>query len=122
MNIVTLIGNLARDPEFRDLSEGKRVASLRLLTETKSKGKKYTEGHTISVYNQGLVKLIEQYSGKGDKIAITGEIRNKSWEHNGETKYSYEIAVGPNDRLEFLGSARRREEPQSDQGNDDIPY
>lgn len=122
MNIVHLIGNLARDPEFRSLSEGKRVASLRLLTETKSKGKKYTEGHTISVYNQGLVKLIEQYCGKGDKIFISGEIRNKSWEQDGEKKYSYEIAVGPNDRLEFLGSPRRKEEPQPDQGDDDIPY
>ena len=122
MNIVHLIGNLARDPEFRNLSEGKRVASLRLLTETKSKGKKYTEGHTISVYNQGLVKLIEQYCGKGDKIFISGEIRNKSWEQDGEKKYSYEIAVGPNDRLEFLGSPRRKEEPQPDEGNDDIPY
>jgi len=118
MNKVQLIGNLARDPEFRNLSDGKRVASLRLMTETRSKGKKYSEGHSLSVYNQGLVTLIEKYCGKGDKIYISGSLRNTKWEQNGQTRYGYEIAVGPNDELEFLGSPRRENEPEHDSDTD----
>ncbi|QYC12347.1 single-stranded DNA-binding protein [Brevundimonas nasdae] len=121
MNKVQLIGNLVKDPEFREMSNDKRVASIRLCTETRRKGKKYTEFHNISIYNQGLVGLIEKYSGKGDKIYIEGSLRNTSWEVDGQTRYGYEIAVGQNDQLEFLGSPRRQQEPDHDQ-NDDIPY
>lgn len=126
MNKVILIGNLARDPEIRTTNQGKKIASLRLITSTKRGGNEYSEGHTISVYNAGLAGLLEKYSKKGDKIMITGQLRNTKWESNGETKYGYEVAAGPNDELEFLGSPRRSQEPSTDQGgydqNDDIPY
>lgn len=119
MNKVFLIGNLARDPEIRTTNQGKKIASLRLITSTKRGGKEYNEGHTISVYNVGLAGLIEKYSNKGDKIMISGSLRNTKWESNGETKYGYEIAVGPNDELEFLGSPRRSDQPSGDQGGSD---
>lgn len=126
MNKVILIGNLARDPEIRTTNQDKKIASLRLITSTKRGGREYSEGHTVSVYNVGLAGLLEKYSKKGDKIMITGQLRNTRWESNGETKYGYEVAVGPNDELEFLGSPRRSDEPSNEHGDynpgDDIPY
>ena len=63
MNKVQLIGNLVKDPEFREMSNDKRVASIRLCTETRRKGKTYTEFHNISIYNQGLVSLPSSSQG-----------------------------------------------------------
>lgn len=109
-NQVTLVGRLNRDPEIRTLNSGKRIASFRLITEERRGGKKFTEGHNVVAYNEGLAKLMEQYCGKGDMILVTGALRNTSWEANGEKKYSYEIAMGPNDTLKFLSTKKKTDE------------
>lgn len=109
-NQIVLVGRLAKDPEVRTLNDGKRVASIRLITEERRSGKKYTEGHSITAYNEGLVKLFEEYVSKGDMILVTAQLRNTKWtDRDGVQRYGYELAMSGNDQLKFLSSSRSGE-------------
>ena len=59
INIVTLVGRLGGDPEFRDTKAGSQYAKLTLATNKLVKqGEEYketTEWHTILVFNKALV-------------------------------------------------------------------
>jgi len=74
VNKVTLLGNLGADPEIRSFQNGGRVANLRIATsetwKDKNTGEKKerTEWHTVAVFIDGLVSVIEQYVSKGWKV------------------------------------------------------
>jgi single-strand DNA-binding protein len=97
-----LLGRLGQDPEVRATSGGKKVATLRLCTTSFSKGKEYAEWHTVVAWGDGLVGMIEKRLHKGDAILVTGENRTRKWEKEGQTHYSTEVVMGPNDTLRFV--------------------
>ena len=97
-----LLGRLGADPEVRTTQGNKRVANFRLCTSTFSKGKRYDEWHTVAAWGDGLVGLIEKHLQKGDAILVTGENRTRKWEKDGQTQYSTEVVMGPNDTLRFV--------------------
>ena len=86
LNKVMLIGNLGRDPEIRSFSNGSKVANLRIATSEKWKDKntgekkEKTEWHTVSVFNDGLVGVIERYLKKGSKVYIEGQLETRKWQ------------------------------------------
>jgi single-strand DNA-binding protein len=100
-NKATLLGNLGADPEIRTLNSGNRVANLRLATseswKDKSTGerKEVTEWHRVVIFNDNIVKLVEQYVSKGDTILVEGQIKTRKWQDkDGSDKYSTEIEIG----------------------------
>lgn len=101
-NQTTLLGRLGADPEVRSTQGGKRVATLRLCTTSFGKGKKFDEWHTVVAWGDGLTKLIEKHLHKGDAILVTGENRTRKWEKDGQTHYSTEVVMGPNDTVRFV--------------------
>lgn len=117
-NQVILTGRMGNDLEIRTLNNSKRVGSFRMATTSRAGGKTYTEWHQVSVYNEGLIKLLDQYTGKGDLIQITGSIRNKEWEKDGVKRYSYEIAMGSNSDLVFLSTKKKSDEAEREPGEE----
>lgn len=101
LNKVTLIGNLGQDPDIRSLNSGDKVVNLSIATseswKDKNSGerKERTQWHRIVIFNQGLVKIAEQYLKKGMKIYIEGQLETRSWEQNGEKKYATEVVLRP---------------------------
>lgn len=100
LNSVQLIGNLGADPEIRSLTSGDRVANLRIATSEswKDKGtgerKEKTEWHKVVIFNEGLVKVAEQYLKKGAKVYIQGQLVTRKWsDQAGVEKYSTEIVL-----------------------------
>lgn len=99
INKVTLIGNLARDPEFRTFNNGGKVAKLRLITNetwTDKNGERQerAEGHDVEIYNERLVEVAEKYLKKGDKIYIEGAMRTQKWQdQNGNDRYNTVVEV-----------------------------
>ena len=100
LNKVQLIGNLGRDPEIRSFSNGSKVANLRIATSEKWKDKntgekkEKTEWHTVSVFNDGLVGVIERYLKKGSKVYIEGQLETRKWQdQSGADKYSTEVVL-----------------------------
>lgn len=102
LNKVQLIGNVGADPEIKSLNSGDRVANLRIATseswKDKSSGEKKekTEWHSVVVFGDGLVKVIESYVTKGSKIYISGALQTRKWQdQSGADRYSTEIVLKP---------------------------
>jgi single-strand DNA-binding protein len=102
VNKVILIGNLGRDPEIRTFQNGGKLASLRIATsETwrdKASGerKERTEWHSVSITNDALVKVVEQYLRKGSKVYIEGQLETRKWQdQSGADRYSTEVVLRP---------------------------
>jgi single-strand DNA-binding protein len=83
------------------MQSGDRVANLSLATSEswndKASGerKEKTEWHRVVVFNQGLVKVIENYVKKGSKLYIEGQLETRSWEQDGQKKYTTEVVLRP---------------------------
>lgn len=110
LNRVTLIGNLGADPEIRKAGDD-RVANFRIATseswKDKNSGEKKerTEWHSIVVWNDGLVGVIEKYCSKGSKVYVEGELQTRKWEKDGVDRYSTEVVLtGFNGKLVLLGN------------------
>lgn len=120
VNKVILIGNVGADPEIRRKQDGKPIANLRIATsETwrdKSSGdrKEKTEWHTVVVFSEGLVKVIEQYVKKGSKVYIEGALQTRKWQdQSGNDRYSTEITLqGFNSVLTLLDGAPKADTQQ----------
>ena len=112
LNKVLLIGRLGADPEIKQMVNGKSVARLSLATsqswKDKNTGEKKekTEWHRVVVFNEGLVKVVQQYLKKGAQVYIEGQLSTTKWkdEQSGQDKYSTQIVIqGFNSSLTMLG-------------------
>lgn len=111
LNKVTIIGNVGNDPEFRDLTTSQRVANLSIATteswKDKSSGEKKerTEWHRVTVWNDGLVSVIEKYVKKGSKIYVEGQLQTRKWQDkDGKDRYTTEVVLtGFDAKLILLG-------------------
>mgnify|MGYP000857959645 CR=1 FL=1 len=78
MNNITLIGNIGRDPETRQVGSN-TVAKFSLATSrsyTNKQGEKVTDTswHDIEAWGK-QAEVIAKYCAKGHKLALTGELR-----------------------------------------------
>lgn len=118
VNKATLVGRVGKDPEIRSTQGGMRIANLSIATsETwhdKNSGEKKekTEWHRVSVFNDGLVKIIEKYVKKGALLYIEGKIETRKWQDKqGNDRYSTEINLGAfGGRLDILVFAKDSDE------------
>lgn len=101
LNSVQIIGNVGADPEIKSFQNGGKVANLSIATsetwKDKQTGEKKekTEWHRIACFNEGLVKVIESYVKKGSKIYVRGQLETRSWEQDGQKKYTTEVVMRP---------------------------
>lgn len=100
LNKVILIGNLGADPEIRRLNSGDQVANLRIATSESwrdrntNERKERTEWHSIVIFNENLIKIVEQYVKKGSKIYIEGQLQTRKWhDQNGNDRYTTEVVL-----------------------------
>ncbi len=102
VNKVIIVGNLGRDPEVRSFQNGGKVVNLNIATsETwrdKASGerKERTEWHRVSILNEPLAKIAEQYLKKGSKVYIEGQLETRKWQdQSGAEKYTTEVVLRP---------------------------
>ncbi|MEP4248929.1 single-stranded DNA-binding protein [Tateyamaria sp.] len=100
VNKVILIGNLGRDPEVRTFQNGGKVCNLRIATSETWKDrntgerKERTEWHSVAIFQEGLVRIAEQYLKKGSKVYIEGQLQTRKWQdQSGQDKYSTEVVL-----------------------------
>lgn len=100
VNKVILVGNLGRDPEVRTFQNGGKVCNLRIATSANWKDKQTgerkdrTEWHSVSLFQDGLVRVAEQYLRKGSKVYIEGQLQTRKWQdQSGQDKYSTEVVL-----------------------------
>lgn len=98
INKVYLIGNLTRDPEMRQTSNGQYVATFGLATNrewvTKDSRKlSSSEFHELVCWAR-LASLAHEHLKKGKLIYVEGYLKTRAWDDNlGVKKFKTEIVV-----------------------------
>lgn len=96
LNKAQIIGRLGADPDVRYTKEQEPIARLRVATtETWKKGgdkQEKTEWHNIVFFGK-LAEIVSQYLKKGSLVYVEGKIQTRSWEKDGDTRYSTEIVA-----------------------------
>ena len=111
VNKVILVGNLGSDPEVRTFPNGGKVCNFSVATSERWKDKntgeqrEKTEWHRIAIFNDGLVRVAEQYLRKGSSVYLEGQLQTRKWQDNdGRDRYSTEVVLqGFNSNLTMLG-------------------
>ena len=103
MNVVTLIGNLGKDPESRIAPSGTVITNFTIATQERVKvNDAWTtkpEWHNIVAFGK-TAELAGRFLKAGNKVAILGRLQTSSWEdQQGVKKYKTEIVVN---ELTFL--------------------
>jgi len=110
MNVVTLIGNLATDVELREVGD-KQVAKFLLAVDRRSK-----EGGADFVWIaawERQAELCNQVLSKGQRVAVDGYFRSRTWEEEGKRRDAIEVVARS---VQFLSP------PSADPGGEVVPF
>ncbi|HDZ7348947.1 TPA: single-stranded DNA-binding protein [Escherichia coli] len=134
-----------KDPEVRYIPNGGAVANLQVATSESWRDKQtgemreQTEWHRVVLFGK-LAEVAGEYLRKGAQVYIEGQLRTRSWEDNGITRYVTEILVKTTGTMQMLGRAAGAQtqpeeaqqfsgqpQPQPPEGDDygfsdDIPF
>lgn len=103
-NQVTLMGNLTRDPELRQIPSGQSVCSfsLALNRSFKDKDGNWQEATDfVDVVAWGpLGERIAQYVTKGRPVLVSGRLQSRQWEQDGQKRSKLEVVASD---VTFLG-------------------
>jgi single-strand DNA-binding protein len=83
-NHTTIVGNLVDDPELRFTNTGIAVANMRVaVTQRIQQDGEWRDGDTsflkVNVWRGQAEHLADSLS-KGDRVMVTGRLRQRSWE------------------------------------------
>lgn len=107
-NRVVLVGNLTRDPDYKQLTSGQSVCRLGLATNRQFKnrqtGTMIQEVCYIDIDVWGpQAESCNQYLQKGRAVLIEGRLKFDTWEdQNGQSRSKHSIVA---DRVVFLSAA-----------------
>ena len=99
INKVILVGNLGADPVVRHTQDGKPVVSFSLATsetwrDKSGERKEKTEWHRVTIFNEGLAKVAEQYLKKGSTVYLEGQLQTRKFTNkDGVEQYTTEIVL-----------------------------
>lgn len=115
LNVIAIMGRLSRDPELRQTTTGKNVASFTIAC---SRGRKDANGKDLVdwipvVAWEHTAEFVCKYFEKGSLIAIDGRLQSRTYkDRDGNNRTAIEI-VANNDN--FAGSKR------TDGGSNSVP-
>ncbi|SEJ07464.1 single-stranded DNA-binding protein [Nitrosomonas eutropha] len=124
LNKVQLIGYLGSDPEIRYTKEREAITHARIATsETwKKNGEKQekTEWHQVIFFGK-LAEIAGEYLKKGSLTYVEGRLQTRSWDKDGETRYTTEIVV---DGMKMLPNSKKSDGGNTATANnsDDEPF
>ena len=111
MNSVNLIGNMTRECELRMTSTGKPVASFTLAVNTGYGDNQQTSFINCVVWNKQAENL-EKYTSKGSKLAVTGALRQRTYENvNGQKINVVEVIC---QSIEYLNTKKNDQNVNQD--------
>jgi len=117
INLMTLVGTVARDIELRHAASGTAIANISIATNyTPKNGEEQSEFHRVVCFNR-TAEIANEYLRKGSKCGVIGRLQTREWEKDGVKRYSTEIIC---DSLQLIDS--KRDNPaQSHTGADRQP-
>ena len=112
INKVILVGNVGNEPEVKQMQDGRELVNLSIATSENWRDKntgerrEKTEWHRVTIFNEGLVKVVKNYVHKGSKLYIEGALQTRKWTgQDGQDRYTTEVVLqGFNGNLTMLDS------------------
>lgn len=99
MNTLTLIGNLTADPDLKFLSSGAAVANFTVAHTPRMYNKatnEWTDGEALfmrcNLWRDAAENVAESLH-KGNRVIVTGKVKQRSYEKDGEKRTAYELEV-----------------------------
>lgn len=124
MNSVFLTGNCAGEMKLKATQTGLTICEF---TIAQNRGKEKAVNFFNCTAFGKTAEFLSQYAAKGSKLAISGELRQETWEKEGKTQSRVKIII---DRAELMGgrdaSRFNPNEPEkfqaSSEESDDMPF
>ena len=113
LNKVVLIGRLTKDPELRYTPTGVPVTTFFLAVQrnyTNSQGEREADFIPITVW-RNAAENCAKYLTKGRLVAVAGRIQTRSYEQDGQRRYTWEVVA---DEVQFLEWGEKKEQEQGE--------
>lgn len=112
MNTVNLIGRLTKDAEVREIEgkDGNFLQAVFFLAVDRNE----EEADFIRCVAYGrIAEVIDDHTGKGVRVGITGHLKSGSYEHkDGYTVFTLDVIV---DRFDFADGKKGEEAPKREE-------
>jgi single-strand DNA-binding protein len=127
-NVVELLGNVGKPPELKDVN-GQALLKFSLATPDGYKGKDgqwvdVTDWHNVVVWGK-MASTLSPYIAQGSKLFIEGKLKTRSYEKNGEKRYTTEVVARD---IVLCGEKKERSSAPADtvtynhEEDDNIPF
>jgi len=104
LNRCTFIGNLVRDPEARAMGDGTAVTKLTIAVNdsyTNAGGQKVERAEFVPLVAFGkLGEICAMYLKKGQQVYVEGAFTTRSYDKDGEKRYTTEVKL---ENMQMLG-------------------
>ncbi len=128
INKVILIGNLTRDPEVKQTSDGQAIATFGIATNrewvTKDSEKHSSaEFHELVAWGK-LAEICGQYLKKGKLVFVEGYLKTRSWDSpDGMKKFRTEVVANDMIMLEKrIHEGEEVSEAVQPMNEEELPY
>ena len=106
-NEAILMGNLTKDPTYRELPNGGGVCTLRLAINTYRKDADEEVLYIDTVVFGKQAESCDKYLEKGRSVLVSGRIKSRTYDDKeGNTKYVTEVIANT---VQFLGGNKKNE-------------
>jgi len=106
MNIAIILGRLTKTPEIKTSANGTKLLNFTLAVNKSYKGEEQTSYINCVAFNK-TAEIIAQYTDKGNKIVVEGEIQTRSYDKDGVKVYLTEIVVNKTTIIDFKSKEER---------------
>jgi len=121
LNRLSIIGNITKDPEIRQIPNGDSVGSFSVAVNESYKDKDGNKKESTEFVNvvvwRALAEIAGKYLKKGSQVYIEGKIQTRAWDDKeGNKRYTTELVARDFQMLGSKGgSASSDSAPQSEQ-------
>lgn len=115
VNKVIIVGKLGKDAETKFTTGGIAMTRFTVATSRRWKDKdsgdwkEETDWHTVMLWRQ---ESLGQYLTKGKQVYVEGKLQTRTYEKDGEKRYSTEVVA---DEVILLGGDKQESAPRQSQ-------
>ena len=118
LNVTAIMGRLSRDPELRQTTTGKSVASFTIACSrgrTDANGKDLVDWIDVVAWDH-TAEFVCKYFQKGSLIAIDGRLQSRTYkDRNGNNRTAIEVVAS---NANFAGAKQQQTTPSYSDGPD----
>lgn len=109
LNQAIFVGRLAKDPELKELDNGKKVTNIVVAVQRSYKNADgvYDTDFVDCVLWDGVASNTAEYCKKGDMVGIKGRLETNLYENsNGEKRKNTQVIA---EKITFLANAKAKD-------------